>query len=59
MKTDDLITSLALDLPPTSRSDVDRRVLLFMLPAAGVDRLAVAFVRALNRFTNTNSDPLE
>jgi hypothetical protein len=36
MKTDDLITSLALDLPPTSRSEVDRRVLLFMLPAAGV-----------------------
>lgn len=36
MKTDDLITSLALDLPPTSQSDVDRRVLLFMLPAGGV-----------------------
>ena len=36
MKTDDLITSLALDLPPTSQSEADRRVLLFMLPAAGV-----------------------
>ncbi|MBQ0933553.1 pyridoxal-phosphate dependent enzyme [Ideonella sp. 4Y16] len=35
------------------------RVYTGLLPAAGVDRLAVAFVRALNRFTNTNSDPLE
>lgn len=36
MKTDDLITGLALDLPPAPRGEIERRLLLFMIPAAGV-----------------------
>jgi len=36
MKTDDLIAGLVLDLPPMPRGQLERRLLLFMLPAATI-----------------------
>lgn len=36
MKTDDLITGLALDLAPTRAGQLERRLLAFMLPAVAV-----------------------
>ena len=41
MKTDDLITGLALDLPPAPNGEIERRLLIFMLPAAGVALVGV------------------
>lgn len=34
MKTEDLINALAVDLPPAGRRQIERRVLLWMIPAA-------------------------
>lgn len=36
MKTDDLIAALSADLPPASRRDLDRRMLIWLVPAAAV-----------------------
>lgn len=36
MKTDDLISGLALDLPRTQNGQIERRLLAFMLPAAAI-----------------------
>lgn len=36
MKTDDLINALSTDLEPASRRELDRRMLIWLIPAAGV-----------------------
>ncbi len=36
MKTDDLIHALSADLPPASSRDLDRRMLLWLIPATGI-----------------------
>lgn len=36
MKTDDLIAALAVDLPQTAAGQIERRLLVMMLPAAGL-----------------------
>lgn len=41
MRTDDLITGLALDLPPTRRGRLELRLLMFMLAASAAVMMAV------------------
>lgn len=43
MKTEDLISALAVDLPPAAPRALERRLALFMIPAAALALLGVTF----------------
>ena len=43
MKTDDLIAALSADVPPAPAGAIDRRLLLMMVPAAGLVMTGVIF----------------